>query len=229
MRELISLHDHIFLIIVLIIFFIFYVLCFLIFNNFFFKSLSEGSLVEAIWSVIPAGLLIVLVVPSIGTLYAIEDFSTPSLSVKVVAHQWYWSYTIPQYYNICYIYKDFLYFNYSFDSFMLPNPNNTPRLLSSSEDLVLPALSTTRFLVSSADVLHSFALPSLGVKVDAVPGRINQLLTTPYRLGSFFGQCSEICGANHSFIPITIKVVPSFDFFSASHKRLFGRILDDSD
>lgn len=153
-------------------------------------------------------------------LYMREDVKSPSLTFKVVAHQWYWTYVSPLFNGLSYTIKgrDEVHSFYEFDSFMEPYELSSefPRLLGTSADLVMPVNATSRLIVSSTDVIHSFAVPSLALKVDALPGRINQLFANPVRLGIFYGQCSEICGSNHSFMPIRVKVCSLGDFDSIS-------------
>lgn len=207
--ELSCLHDHIITIIFIIIFFISYIIIFMIVNLKSYKFLSEGTIIETIWSIIPALLLIILVLPSIKVLYIIEDVKSPSLTFKIIAHQWYWSYVSPFFKNLRFISSENKILSYfEYDSIMeeFNILIDRPRLLNCSSSLFLPINTTSRLLITSTDVIHSFALPSLGLKVDALPGRINQLFSNPSRVGVFFGQCSEICGSNHSFIPIILKV-----------------------
>lgn len=147
----------------------------------------------------PAFLLVVLVFPSMQVLYIVEDVKSPSFTFKVVAHQWYWTY----------ISSFFRSLAFSSDSVVTVN---TPRVLSCRSRLYIPVNSVSRFLISSSDVIHSFSVPSMGLKVDALPGRINQIFSNPSRVGLFFGQCSEICGSNHSFMPISLNVVGFLDY-----------------
>lgn len=207
--ELTRLHDYVIVIIVLVVIVISYILGLLLLRKFSHKFLVEGGIIETIWSVIPALILILLVVPSIKVLYLIEDFLSPRLRVKVVGHQWYWTYVVPILNSVKVLFKGQTFDHYEFDSFIEPYETNRdyPRLLGCSEFLTIPAGTTTRFIITSTDVIHAFTVPTLGLKVDAVPGRINQLVTTPLRLGTYFGQCSEICGSNHSFIPIGVEIV----------------------
>lgn len=162
----------------------------------------------------PAFLLVVLVLPSMKVLYMMEDVKTPSFTFKVVAHQWYWSYVVPLLNNMSFFFSGQEVRGYEYDSIVetyLDCPER-PRLLGCSSDLLIPVGATSRLLITSTDVIHSFALPSLGLKVDALPGRINQLFSRPSRVGSYYGQCSEICGSRHSFMPIRLKVCSLRDF-----------------
>lgn len=212
-RELRVFHDHIVVVISGVIVLIRYIIGYLLLNFKYYKNLSEGTFIEMVWSVVPAFLLIILVIPSMKVLYFIEDVKSPSLTFKVIAHQWYWSYVVPFFKNFTFKVGDSYFFRMEYDS-IIEDKESCPRLLGCSRDLTVPLNTTSRLLVSSTDVIHSFAVPSLGLKVDAIPGRINQLFVNPSRLGVFYGQCSEICGSNHSFMPIIIKVVDleSYDF-----------------
>jgi len=150
-------------------------------------------------------ILLFIAFPSLYLLYLIEESTSPSLTVKVIGHQWYWEY---QYSNS--------WFDYSFDSYIVHNLESEPLFYALDVDnrLVLPTLANILFLVTSADVLHSWTVPRLGIKVDACPGRLNYLQTiTPYS-GVYYGQCSEICGSNHRFIPIVVEFVHLDHFLS---------------
>lgn len=206
------LHDHVIIVMLMVIVFIFYLLCYLLFNKSFYKFFSEGTFIETIWSVVPAILLIILVLPSMQVLYIIEDIKTPSFTFKVIAHQWYWTYVTPLLNNLSYSLDNSFFRSFDYDS-MIDLDSNFPRLLGCSSSLTVPLGFTSRFLVSSTDVIHSFSLPRLALKVDALPGRINQIFSLPIISGVFFGQCSEICGSNHSFMPIMLKIV-DYDTYS---------------
>ena len=172
--------------------------------SFFFKNFNltfyENHHLERVWTVAPFFLLIFIVLPSLSSLYMLDRCLFCGMSVRIMGHQWYWSY----------FYKDLkeLFFN----SYMLPSSERRIRLLDVDNRLVIPRFLPIRFLVSSSDVLHSWTIPSFGVKIDAVPGRINQFCFSSKRRGVFFGQCSEICGANHRFMPIVMESV-SFNKF----------------
>jgi len=192
------LHDHNIIIIVFITFIVI-IIIFLALSNFFFdRFFTENQEIEYFWTSIPAFLLIFLAFPSIKILYITEEYVSPALTIKITGHQWYWSYE----------YSDFK--NIAFDSFLAESEEI--RLLETSNHLILPYETSIRALITSDDVIHSWTIPALGVKVDAVPGRINQLILHLNRCGIFTGQCREICGANHSFIPITISSISSERF-----------------
>nr|APH08720.1 cytochrome c oxidase subunit II [Benthomangelia sp. JEU-2016] len=203
MEEMIFFHDHAMMILVMIISLVGYAAISLMMNKYTCRSLVEGQEIETIWTIIPAFILIFLALPSLRLLYLLDEISDCSLTVKSIGHQWYWSYE----------YSDFS--NIEFDSYMIPTNELNPgdfRLLEADHRVVLPTQTDIRVLVTSADVIHSWTVPSLGVKVDAIPGRLNQLGFFIKHPGIFYGQCSEICGANHSFMPIVVEAVPLNNF-----------------
>nr|YP_010981222.1 cytochrome c oxidase subunit II [Exoristobia philippinensis]WOE90352.1 cytochrome c oxidase subunit II [Exoristobia philippinensis] len=195
MENLILFHDYAMIVIMMILVLIFYIMMNMIMNKFINRYMFEGQMIEIIWTVVPVLLLIFLVFPSLKILYLSDEVFNPFMSIKVLGHQWYWSYE----------YSDFD--DVSFDSFMISsNDLYSYRLLDVDNRMVVPLHVNMRILISSLDVIHSFALPSVGVKVDAVPGRINQIMMNLNRPGIYYGQCSEICGVNHSFMPIVLEV-----------------------
>lgn len=154
---------------------------------------------EIIWTIVPIFILLFLVLPSLQILYYIEE-TDPYLTLKVTGHQWYWNYEL-------------IDFDLNFDSYLIPSPLiGEFRLLDVDHRVILPTLKDTRVLVGAADVLHCWTIPSLGVKIDAVPGRLNQTFLNVLRPRIIFGQCSEICGANHRFIPITVEAIRTKKF-----------------
>nr|AWD29574.1 cytochrome c oxidase subunit II [Anopheles gambiae]AWD29639.1 cytochrome c oxidase subunit II [Anopheles gambiae]AWD29678.1 cytochrome c oxidase subunit II [Anopheles gambiae] len=199
MEQLNFFHDHTLLILTMITILVGYIMGMLSFNKFTNRFLLHGQTIEIIWTVLPAIILMFIAFPSLRLLYLMDEINTPSITLKSIGHQWYWSYE----------YSDFL--NLEFDSYMMPTnelETNGFRLLDVDNRVVLPMNNQIRILVTATDVLHSWTVPSLGVKVDATPGRLNQLNFLINRPGLFFGQCSEICGANHSFMPIVIESIP---------------------
>nr|YP_010713577.1 cytochrome c oxidase subunit II [Naria helvola]YP_010713590.1 cytochrome c oxidase subunit II [Naria erosa]YP_010713603.1 cytochrome c oxidase subunit II [Monetaria caputserpentis]YP_010713616.1 cytochrome c oxidase subunit II [Naria miliaris]AKL90661.1 cytochrome c oxidase subunit II [Naria spurca]BBJ32529.1 cytochrome c oxidase subunit II [Monetaria annulus]WDA98709.1 cytochrome c oxidase subunit II [Naria helvola]WDA98722.1 cytochrome c oxidase subunit II [Naria erosa]WDA98735.1 cytoc len=203
MEELIFFHDHAMMILVMIISLVGYAALSLMMNKYTCRSLVEGQEIETIWTIIPAIILVFLALPSLRLLYLLDEVGDCSLTVKSIGHQWYWSYE----------YSDFL--DIEFDSYMVPTNELEPgdfRLLEVDHRVVLPTQTDIRVLVTSADVIHSWTVPSLGVKADAIPGRLNQLSFFIKYPGVFYGQCSEICGANHSFMPIVVEAVPLENF-----------------
>lgn len=197
-EQLTFFHDHALLVLILITTLVGYFMVSLLYNSFINRYLLDGQLVETIWTVLPALVLIVLALPSLRLLYIIDEVSEPSLTLKTVGHQWYWSYE----------YSDFN--NIEFDSYITPTNElglGELRLLEVDNRVILPYLTQIRLLVTGADVIHSWTIPSLGIKADAIPGRLNQLNVMLNRSGVFYGQCSEICGANHRFIPISVEAI----------------------
>lgn len=195
-EQLIFFHDHTLLILILVTTLVSYLIGILFFNKFTNRFLLSGQIIEIIWTIIPAIILIFIALPSLRLLYLLDEVNDPSITLKTIGHQWYWSYE----------YSDFL--NLEFDSYMIPtNEINLEnfRLLDVDNRIILPINSQIRVLVSAADVIHSWTVPALGVKVDGAPGRLNQTNFIVNRPGLFYGQCSEICGANHRFIPIVIE------------------------
>jgi cytochrome c oxidase subunit 2 len=165
------------------------------------KTVTHGTVLEIVWTIIPAFVLIAIAIPSFALLYSIDELVDPTLTIKVIGHQWYWSYE----------YSDYLEGDLMFDSYMIPEDELAEgqlRLLEVDRKLWLPTFTHIRVLVTADDVIHSWAIPSLGVKMDALPGRLNQVSLFIKREGVFYGQCSELCGVNHGFMPIAIKAVP---------------------
>lgn len=172
--------------------------------------LPNASLVEVTWTLVPILILILIAIPSFSLLYAQDAFFDPAITIKVIGHQWYWSYE----------YSDFATSDegsVTFDSYIVPSNELTEgqlRLLEVDERVVVPVDTHVRVIITSADVLHSWAVPSIGIKIDAVPGRLNQTSMFVNRPGVFYGQCSEICGANHGFIPIVVQAVNLEDYIN---------------
>nr|QRV62503.1 cytochrome c oxidase subunit 2 [Hydroporus obsoletus] len=205
MEQLTFFHDHTLMILTMITLLVGYLMFSLFFNMYINRFLLEGQTIEVIWTILPAIILIFIALPSLRLLYLLDEISNPWLSLKSIGHQWYWSYE----------YSDFK--KLEFDSYMIPtNELNVDgfRLLDVDNRVILPFNSQIRILVSAMDVLHSWTIPSLGVKIDATPGRLNQTNFFMNRPGLFYGQCSEICGANHSFMPIVIESVPTNIFIN---------------
>lgn len=169
-------------------------------NNFRFVFFERHQL-ELVWTIVPFFLLLLILFPSLFCLYMLDSCDFCGISLRITGHQWYWSYD----------YKDLK--DFSFDSYMLSKDSSRIRLLDVDNRLALITYIPIRFMVSRADVIHSWTIPSLGFKLDAVPGRINQFCSLVKTNGVFFGQCSEICGANHSFMPIVLEVLSRKDFY----------------
>ena len=204
-EQLIYFHDHALIIILIIITTVFYTIIRIIQNKQTRRFILEGQIIETVWTIAPAIILVFIAIPSLRLLYLIDEIHNPVLTLKTVGHQWYWSYE----------YSDFT--KLEFDSYMVQQDDLQTgifRLLDTDNRVVLPINSPIRIIVTAADVLHSWTVPRLGVKSDATPGRLNQVRFSINRPGILYGQCSEICGANHRFIPITIERVSTNQFIN---------------
>ncbi len=160
---------------------------------------------EIVWTVVPVLILIIVAVPSLKLLYFTDRVENPELTLKVTGNQWNWSYEYPDFEGL------------SFSSYMIPTKDldsskGQQRLLSVDNPVVLPVDTTVQFIVTASDVLHSFAMPAFGIKVDAVPGRLNETWARVTKTGTYYGQCSELCGKDHAFMPIEVRVVAKEDF-----------------
>lgn len=201
--QITAFHDHALVILTLVITVVSYSLIILITNKFTSRVTVDAQQVETIWTILPAVTLVLLAIPSLRLLYLIDEINSPSITIKAIGHQWYWRYE----------YSDFP--NIQFDSYILPTSElniGEYRLLEVDNRIVIPIQLEVRLLITSADVIHSWALPGIGIKIDAIPGRLNQLGFSVRRPGVYYGQCSEICGANHTFIPIAVEVVDTKSF-----------------
>nr|YP_008963543.1 cytochrome c oxidase subunit II [Lycaena phlaeas]AFV13303.1 cytochrome c oxidase subunit II [Lycaena phlaeas] len=205
MEQIIFFHDHTLVILIMITILVSYMMLSLFFNKYINRFLLEGQMIELIWTILPAITLIFIALPSLRLLYLLDELNNPLITLKSIGHQWYWSYE----------YSDFN--NIEFDSYMInyekSNINNF-RLLDVDNRIILPMNNQIRIMVTATDVIHSWTIPSLGVKIDANPGRLNQTNLFINRPGIFFGQCSEICGANHSFMPIMIESISMKNFIN---------------
>lgn len=209
MEGLVELHDNIMYYLVVILFAVGWILFSVIRNYISTKSpishkyLNHGTLIELIWTITPAIILLLIAFPSFKLLYLMDEVSDPSMSVLAEGHQWYWSYQYP----------DFLDFDdqfIEFDSYIVPESDLEEgglRMLEVDNRVILPELTHVRFIITAGDVIHSFSCNSLGIKCDAYPGRLNQVSVFINREGVFYGQCSEICGINHGFMPIVVEAV----------------------
>nr|YP_010478348.1 cytochrome c oxidase subunit II [Nesophrosyne sp. 242 GMB-2012]UVI59792.1 cytochrome c oxidase subunit II [Nesophrosyne sp. 242 GMB-2012] len=205
MEQLIIFHDHTMMILVMITTGVLYMISSLLTNKLINRNMLESQMIELIWTILPAVMLITIALPSLKILYLLEETNKPLISMKAIGHQWYWSYELSDFKNI------------EFDSYMSNTKSlndNEYRLLEVDNRIVLPFNTKTRILVTSMDVIHSWTIPALGIKVDGTPGRINQGSIIMSRPGVYYGQCSEICGANHSFMPIMIESVNMKSFMS---------------
>jgi cytochrome c oxidase subunit II len=164
---------------------------------------THHTALEIAWTVIPVLILVVIAIPSFRLLYFMDRVEEPDMTLKAIGRQWYWSYEYPD------------HGDFTFDAFMVPDEElqpGQPRLLTTDTEVVLPTDTNIRLLVTASDVLHSWAMPAFGVKKDAVPGRINETWFRIERPGVYYGQCSELCGAYHAFMPIQIRAVPVEEF-----------------
>ena len=216
MEALIELHDNIMYYLVAILFSVGWIQGAIIKNFDSAKSpisnkyLNHGTLIELVWTITPALILVLIAFPSFKLLYLMDEVTDPSLSVLAEGHQWYWSYEYPDFLNSD---GDFV----EFDSYLVPESDleeGALRMLEVDNRVILPEITHTRFILTAADVIHSFAIPALGVKCDAYPGRLNQFSVLINRLGTFYGQCSEICGILHSSMPIVVESVSLEKFLS---------------
>lgn len=216
MEALVELHDNIMYYLVAILFAVGWIQAAIIRNFDSSKSpisnkyLNHGTLIELIWTITPALILVLIAFPSFKLLYLMDEVTDPSLSVLAEGHQWYWSYEYPDFLNSD---GDFV----EFDSYLVPESDleeGALRMLEVDNRVILPEITHTRFILTAADVIHSFAIPALGVKCDAYPGRLNQFSVLINRLGTFYGQCSEICGILHSSMPIVVESVSLEKFLS---------------
>jgi cytochrome c oxidase subunit 2 len=181
------------------------------------KYLVHGTTIEIIWTITPAIILVFIAFPSFKLIYLIDEVVEPTITIKVIGHQWYWSYE----------YGDYVSADGSqainFDSYMIPTnelEEGQFRLLEVDEKVIVPVNTPVRVIITSADVIHSWAVPSLGIKLDAVPGRLNQVGFLASREGVFYGQCSEICGANHAFMPIVVEATSLENYCDFITERL---------
>jgi cytochrome c oxidase subunit II len=164
---------------------------------------SHNVGIEIAWTIIPVIILVIIAIPSFRILHMMEKIPPSDLTIKVVGYQWYWHYIYPDHENI------------EFDSYLITRENLKPgqrRLLEVDNRIVIPENTIVKFLITAGDVLHSFAIPSLGIKTDAIPGRTNETWTKVSKKGVYYGQCSELCGVNHGFMPIALEVVSKEDF-----------------
>ena len=182
-------------------------------NNSVSSKFNHNNQLEIIWTSIPALVLLSLASPSFSLLYSLDEISNPELTLKVLGHQWYWSYEISDF-NSCSKTQNLKYSCYMLTDESLKERNTVGffRNLETNKRVVLPTNTHLRLLITAVDVLHSWTIPSFGVKIDACPGRLNQANLFIKRFGLFFGQCSEICGVNHGFMPIVVLAVPSIQY-----------------
>lgn len=207
-----ELYDHIMFYLALILGLVSYILYVIIKdfknNKFAYKYLRHGQTLEIIWTIFPAIILLLIAFPSFILLYLCDEVLTPAMTIKVVGLQWYWKYE----------YSDFVSETgetIEYESYIIPDDmleEGQLRLLDTDTSIVVPVDTHVRFIVTANDVIHSFTVPSLGIKIDATPGRLNQVSALIQRTGVYYGQCSELCGVNHALMPIKVECVPIADF-----------------
>lgn len=186
-----------------------YIISHIILNKIINRFVLNGQIIEIVWTLTPSIILTLIAIPSLRLLYLLDELINPSITVKAIGHQWNWTYE----------YSDFRI--NEIDSYIIPVKsieNSIFRLLDVDNRISLPINIKIRILVTSSDVIHSWTVPSLGVKIDGTPGRINQTNFLMNKPGLFFGQCSEICGANHRFIPIVIERIKPNKFIKWINK-----------
>lgn len=182
---------------------------------------AHNTLLEVMWTIIPVIILVIIAIPSFKLLYYEADMPKPDLTIKAIGKQWFWSYEYPQ-------------AKIQFDSLVLSDQNaarqHEPRLLGTDNKIIVPVNKIVQVITTGADVIHSWAVPAFGVKMDAVPGRLNSTWFKATKTGTYYGQCSELCGARHAFMPIEVKVVsqPDYDAWLAGAKKKFAAVHDDT-
>lgn len=182
-------------------------------------KVHHHNVIEIVWTTVPAIILCVIAIPSFTLLYSLDEIVMPSLTVKAVGRQWYWSYEYGDYATE----SDLVGNGITFDSNILQDDDLEPgmlRMLEVDNRLVLPVNKHIRLLTCAGDVIHSFAVPSLGIKLDAIPGRLNQTMTFIKRQGVFYGQCSELCGSSHGMMPIVVEAVQEQDYVDWVNAKL---------
>lgn len=219
MQGIIEFHHDLFFFLIVILTFVFWLLLKIVlsFNSFvnkdIVKTISYGTIIEIVWTIIPALILILVAIPSFTLLYSMDEIIDPMLTIKVIGRQWFWSYEYTDYSTASLNDTS----SFIFDSYLVSEEDlelGQFRLLEVDQRVVIPTHTHIRFVITASDVLHSWALPSLGIKIDACPGRLNQISTFVNRPGVYYGQCSEICGINHGFMPIVVEAVSYHDYVS---------------
>ena len=215
MQGIIDLHHDISFFLLIILVFVIWMLARTLYlfresNNPVPEKILHGTTIEIAWTIAPSLILVFIAIPSFALLYSMDEVVDPAVTVKAIGHQWYWSYEYSDY-------NQSDEESVAFDSYMIPEDDlaiGQLRLLDVDNRVVIPVNSHVRLIITSADVLHSWAVPSLGIKCDAVPGRLNQVSMFVKRQGVFYGQCSELCGANHGFMPIVVEAVSLEDYIA---------------
>lgn len=254
MRGIIDLHHHIMFFLIIVLVFTFTMLYYtlkdhtIVFEKYkkynqikqlYNIKITHHTILETLWIIFPSLILLAIALPSFALLYAMDEAVESMITLKVTGHQWYWSYEIDFWANVTLegsnnqLRVEQVLCNYGFDSYMVPTNELSKdglRLLETTNPIILPVKTYIKVLVGASDVLHSWAVPSLGIKIDAVPGRINEVTLYADRIGRFYGQCSELCGVNHGFMPIEIYIIPRDEFlnllpeFCDEYRMLFLKI-----
>ena len=210
MQEVVTLHNGILIVMTLITLFVLFLLFYVSFRfsakrNPVPSTTTHNTIIEILWTAIPIVILVVMAIPSFKLLYKQEKSDSYDMTVKVIGHQWYWEYEYPD------------HGNFYFESYMIEEEDlqkGDLRLLTVDNPLVIPANKNIQILITAGDVLHSWAMPSMGIKTDAVPGRLNETWINVKEPGTYRGQCSEICGRGHGFMPVVVKVLPENEFMA---------------
>ena len=221
MERVVDLHDLLMVVITLITVFVVALLLYVMFRfserrNPTPSKTTHNTVIEVLWTTVPVIILVIIAIPSFKLLYYADRVEDAEMTIKAIGHQWYWSYEYPD------------HGDFTFDGIMLSDDERKegqPRLLATDTFVVLPIDTKIRLLVTADDVLHAFALPAFGIKLDANPGKINETWMEITREGTYYGQCSEICGAGHSYMPIAIKAVSkaAFDEWVGQAKTEYAR------
>jgi cytochrome c oxidase subunit 2 len=226
MRDIIGLHTFVLYIITAISLFVLALLVWIVlrFNakaNPTPSATTHNTTLEVLWTVIPVMVLVAIAVPSFRLLYFEDVIPATDLTVKAIGKQWFWTYEYPD------------NGNFTFDALIVPDRRSAPivkdgppRLLGTNNHVMVPVGKTIRLITTGADVIHSWAIPAFGVKIDAVPGRVNQTWFKAEKEGIYYGECSELCGARHAFMPITVEVVSqaAFDMWVTEAKTKFAAV-----
>jgi cytochrome c oxidase subunit 2 len=232
MEGMLFFHNYLLFFLIVIGVFVFWLLTYVIiffneYTNPVAQKFTHSSLLEIVWTILPAIVLLLIAVPSFALLYSLDELIDPTVTLKVIGHQWYWSYE----------YADYTYLNndvnlvINFDSYMVPTNDlvkGSFRLLEVDNRVVLPINTHIRILVTAADVLHSWAIPSFGIKLDGCPGRLSQTSLFIKREGVYYGQCSEICGVNHGFMPIVVRGVSSDSYSNWIASKIFDILKENN-
>jgi len=178
---------------------------------------SHNTLLEVVWTAVPVLILVIIAIPSFKLLYYVDVVPKTELTIKATGHQWYWSYEYPD------------NGNFTFDAYMIGESDLQPgqlRLLETDNRIVVPVNTNIKIQTTGSDVIHSWAVPQLGIKIDAIPGRLNEMWINVERPGTYYGQCSELCGVNHGFMPIAVEALPKeqFDAWVKEAQTKFARV-----